>query len=290
MKTIPHSAQIMLSKIERMIEKLLRLFLLIKVNIEKLKELGIKLTSLDGSNPEYFAMLNDRRENNKMFLYIFVTFLSVFIDFFLLFNALTILCTEFNLPGFIKIVIPIFLVIVEIGVSYFSILKQRSGEDSSLITKYLQYFVIGILIAFSCLIVSYSVRGYNPQFDGKSFMNFLLSSAIVQIILLIPSIMLHIWIIKNAEDITEAISYYLYKIHRSRLIGEIEKLEAANKDYWRQFVELSHKYAQLKDAFRQKHPGVDAGFERTMPKDLAKAINMAMGTHEEDNLFAESTN
>ena len=278
MKKFTHSAQKEHSSISRFIENMLDLLLACKARDEKTKKSKDRLKQLDESNPEYREILHDKRENNKMLLYIIVASLSVFIDFFLLYNALTIMCSQFNLPGILKILLPIFLVVVEIGVSYFSALKQQSGEYTSWLSKYLQYFVIAILIAFSLMIISFALQGYNPQFDGKSYLHFLLSSTITQIVLLIPSVLLHIWIIKNAEDVAEAIAYYKYKWERKILNLQIEKMETdVQKKYWVLFVKWAHNLVQRLDLFKRNYPDVDGGFERTMPADLIKAINMAMG-------------
>lgn len=278
MKQIKHSTSTAEQTIIRLIEALLHLFTVCKSRNEEITKLKADRDSLDENNPDFHEIVEDRRENNKMNWRIVIMCLSICVDFFLLYNAMTILCEQFGLPGFLKIIVPAFLIIVEVGVSYFSAIQQRSGEPSSWLSRNLQYFVLLILIGFSVLVIMYSIQGYNAALDGMSFQSFLTGTIVLQVALLISSIMLHIWLIKNAEAIAETFAYFRYKSDRKKLTQKIDRMEKENsKKYLPDFTKRTHNLIQNIESFKRSHPDANPNFERAMPADLMRGMNQVMG-------------
>ena len=271
--------------IHRFIEKMYELLMKCKDRSEKIRKLTEQLLRYDSNNPDFKGLIDNTRENNKMYMYVIIWILCILLDFFLLFNGLTLLSNRSNLSLLLKISAPILLVSAEVVISYFAILRQSTGEHVPWLSKNLQYFVIAVLVAFSIIVILYSAQGYNPQFDGSSFWLYLFSSIITQVVLLIPAIMLHLWIIKNAEEIAEALAYFKYRAKRGGLAGEIEHLEKLQRRDQKQFVQWAHSLVQQMNSYKRKHPNARRNFAETMPQILIKAINAAMGRRifDEDN-------
>lgn len=263
--------------LQNLVNELLHLFLLFKVRIDELSKLRDKLNKHDENNVEYYEFLHDTRENTKMNLKFILIIFSFFVDFFLLYGALNILCDKFGWPELLKFIIPVILIVLEIFISYFSILQSRDEENPSL-GKNLQYFVLPILIGFSMLAIFYQIQSYNEAIDGMSLINYISFNLIIQIVLLVSSIMLHLWLIKYAEEITEAIAYWQYKAKRAILTHKIESIERANASkHLPRFTKLIHKYVMDTDKFKRNYPDVYLNFEKAMPQELIDAINRIMG-------------
>lgn len=264
--------------IQNLVKELLHTFLFCKSRNDEVAKLRIKLNEIDENNPEYREILLDKRENTKMNFRFIILILSFFVDFFLLYEALVILCDQFGWPGVLKFIIPIVLIVLEVAVSYFSILLSRDEEKSSHITKKLQYFVLPILVGFSLLAMFYHLQSYNVEIDGISLIDFMTFHVIIQLVLLISSIMLHLWLIRNAEEIAEAIAYMKYKAARSGVVNKIERIENGNtRRYFPQFTKLTHKYVKDTNIFERKFPELNMNFSYAMPQDLIDGINTVMG-------------
>jgi hypothetical protein len=264
--------------IQNLVNDLLNLFLFCKSKNDELGKLRVKLDDIDKNNPEYYEILHDRRENTKMNFRFIVLLLSFFVDFFLLHEALIILCNQFGWCSFLKFIVPIILIIIEIAISYFSILNSRDEARSSHLGRNLQYFVLPILVGFSLLAIFYHIQSYNVEIDAVSLLSFMSFHIIIQIVLLISSIMLHLWLIKHAEDIAETIAYIRYKYERGRIVSEIERIENVNTlRHYPQFTKLTHKYVKDTDAFDRKFPDMNMNFALAMPQDLIDGINNVMG-------------
>ncbi len=263
--------------IRKFIEKMLELLMKCRDRDEKIKKIQGQLKLLDEKNPDLYDLLGNTRENIKMYLCVIIWFLCILIDYFLLFNGLTLLTNRTNLILLLKVLVPIALVSTEVAISYFAILKQNSGERVSWLYKNLQYFVIGILIAISVVVIFFTGRGYNPQFDGNSYWSYVIGSVFTQVVLLIPAIMLHLWIIKNAEEIADAIAYFKYRYDRRKIVSEIELLEKVQRKDQKLFVQWVHSLVQQMDSYRRKHPNVPCNFGQNIPLILSKVINAAMG-------------
>jgi hypothetical protein len=263
--------------LQNLVNELLNLFLLFKARIDELLKLRDKSKQLDENNTEYYEFLHDMRENTKMNLKFILIIFSFLVDFFLLYGALEILCNQFGWPQLLKFLIPVILIVLEIFISYFSILQSRDEENPSL-GKNLQYFVLPILIGFSLLAIFYQIQSYNEAVDGMSLISYMSFSLIIQIVLLIASIMLHLWLIKYAEEITEAIAYWQYKVKRAIITHKIESIERMNASkYLPLFTKLAHKYVKDIDTFKRNYPDVYLNFSKAMPQELIDAINRIMG-------------
>jgi hypothetical protein len=273
-----HTARIAEMTIHRLIESLFQLFTHGRTSNGEVIKLKDKKQMLDTNNPDYTEIIEDRRENMKMYWRVLIIFLSIGVDFLLSFQAMTILCEEFSLPEILKFIVPAFLIAVEIGISYFQILNQRIGEHSSWLVRNAQYLVLLILTGLTILVIIFSIQMYNTSSDGMSFLAYLAGTVLLQTALLVASIMLHLWLIRNAEAIAETLAYFHYKIDRNNLVRKINRLERKNKKkYVHAFAAGAYKLVQKIEFFKQEYPGANINFTKTMPASLATAINQVMG-------------
>ncbi len=273
-----HTARIAEMTIHRLIESLFQIFTHGRTSNGEVIKLKEKKQMLDTNNPDYSEIIEDKRENMKMYWRLLIIFLSIGVDFLLSFQAMTILCDEFSLPEILKFIVPGFLIAVEIGISYFQILNQRTGEHSSWLVRNAQYLVLLILAGLTILVIVFSIQMYNTSSDGMSFLAYLVGTLLLQIALLIASMMLHLWLIRNAEAIAETLAYFHYKIDRNNLVRKINRLERKNKNkYMHPFTKDAYKLVQTIEHFKQEYPGSNIDFNKTMPANLATAINQVMG-------------
>lgn len=266
--------------IQKLIKELLKVFLFCKSKIQELSKLRNDLETLDKDNPEYREILKNQRENTKMIMLLVVLILSFFVDFLLLQEALIILCDQFGWSAYIKFIIPIFLIILEVAISYFAILESRNEDEDnqSTIGRNLQYLLIPILVGFSLISLFYHLQSYNSEIDGASLLTYMSFNVIIQIGLLITSIMLHIWLIRNSEEIAEAISYFRYHSKRKKLSAEIDKLEKSNSEiHYPLFTTLAKKFVKKVDDFERRFPEMKMNFTKSMPQELIDGINQIMG-------------
>jgi uncharacterized membrane protein len=257
--------------------ELLDLFLLCKSRNDELLKLKTEISTLDEENAEYHTMLHDARENMKMIFIFIVLILSFAVDFFLLYTGLDILSKQFGISSVFKFIVPIILIIIEVGISYFTTLQSRE-EDNSSLAKKLQYFVLLILVGFTLIVIFFHAQSYNAQIDKVSFFKFMTLTVIIQILLLISSLMLHLWLIRNAEDITEAIAYLRYKQKRTFLEKRKLKIENENSNiYHPRFTRLTHKFIKTINAFKRMYPDSNIDFSAELPQELIDGINLVMG-------------
>jgi hypothetical protein len=272
-----HASQAAANVIYRLIEALHDLLTFGKSKNEEIERLKKKRDNLDSANEEYANIIEDRRENMKMNWRIAIMFLSIVIDFALCYSAMIILCGLFNWPTILKFIVPAILIIAEIIVSYFQILHQRTGERAGWLARNAQYFVIMILVALSILVIAFTAQSYNPSLDGN-FFSFIIGTVLVQLVLLLSSISLHVWLIRHSEALAEAFAYLGFKNDRKQLTKRIEKLEKENKNkHTPRFVQDAQRLVQKVELFKRQFPGVPADFERVMSMDLIEAINRVMG-------------
>lgn len=278
MNTRKHSTNAAEMAIHRLKESLLSRFNLIRSRNESIQSLRLRRDELDESNQDYAEIREDKLENTKMLWRLLILLLSIAIDFVLLLQATTILCEQFGLPRFLKLVIPLLLIIAEIGISYFQVLQKRSGDSGHWAARNAQYFVILILIGFSLMVTIFSIESYNAAVNGMSFAAYLTGVITLQVILLTASIMLHIWLIKNAESIAEVFAFLHYKHSWDRLTKCIDRLEQRNKKKdMPEFTSDTCKLAHAIEQFRERNPQSSPKFDKHFPEDLIKAMNMVMG-------------
>lgn len=272
-----HASNIAELAIHKMIDSLHQLFLLGTTKKEKIDELIEKRNSLDENNNDYCEIRQDKRENMKLWWQLVLIFCSIVIDFVLVYQPMDIICNTFNLPALMKYLAPMFLIILEVGIAYSQILHHRHLQRSTWFMRNLQYLVIVILGAFSALLILFTVNNYNPSIDG-SFLGFVTGTILFQLGLLCASIMLHVWLIRNAELLSETLAYFLYILERKNLSSKIAKLEKMNKEkHSIDFKNASRELIRKIELFKRDAPGADVHFEKTMPLDLIKAINQVMG-------------
>jgi hypothetical protein len=265
-------------RIFRMIESLLGLLLFRGSIIQKLVELKKDLEVLKENNREFHEALKDKRENSNFTSRLIIIIIGVGIDVLLSYQAMVILCFEYNWPTLLKYLIPIVLVVVEIGVSYFQFIRQRIGERASWLIRNLQYFVLLILLALSVLAVQYSAQMYNPAIDTISFISYFSMVIIFQAILFISSLMLHLWMIRNSEQIMDAIAFFLYQYAHKKITGKIETLELKDtKKYNPMFTQDAQHLVQSVEDFNFEYPNSGINFKQSIPTDLINAINTVMG-------------
>ncbi len=289
METLTRKASNALLAIQRFIESLYQTFLKYKAKSQGAEKLKTKLQTLDSNNREYKSIASDHRENMKMFWLMILAGLSIVVDFLATFESGRIISEMLRLAHFFMYCIPIVLVLLEIGISYFQIEAKRKGEGGSWLARNAQYLVMIIVCGFILLTIVFSIESYSNDADKVSFLTFLTGTLLYQIALLIFSLMLHLWIIRHSEAIFEAISYCHYKIARSRIVRKIDKLENEKNDKGLPgFSGDTQKLMQMIETFRQENPEANVDFSKTMPAELLLTINQIMGRKcfvlEQDNV------
>jgi hypothetical protein len=275
MRNNSHAERIEHTIICRLIDYLLSLFMRGKLLVDKIKKLQEKKVAIDNANQDYALIKEDHRESNKMFLFIIIAVLSVLLDFILIANPVAFIAKNFHLPYILIFVIPAVLVILEIGIAYTSILHHRTDEPRSWIGRNLQYFVIGLLIAMSVLLLIYFAQGYEKTTDG-AFIPFLLGHMFIQIILLIPAIMIHLWVVRHSEDIAEAVAFLRYLLQQKKVQNKINKYEKEYQEHLLpKYIKGTRTFVYKKERYEANYG--DGGFEKMVPRDLAESINKIMG-------------
>jgi len=220
----------------------------------------------------------DTRESNKKALRVIVMFLSVAIDFFLLYDAITILCERSNWPNYLKYLIPGFLILLEVLVSYFALIRQRDGESDKWIGRNSKYLVLLVIVPLSVLAMVYSIQAYDALVDKVSYTAFITGVLAGQLVFLIPSILLHVWLIIHAEDIAETLAFYTYIFKRNVVVAKIKKMEDINRDkFIPEFTKTCQNLVLKINRFENEYPETPGDFEKIMTVDLIIAINQIMG-------------
>ncbi len=278
MKKLSHAAEIQYTRLMRLVSKLLHLVLVGKAREELLHVLYEKLTVLDLNNEDYRELLDNTRDQIKRVAYLIIGCISIALDFVLFYDGIDILVDQFRLPVLLKLAFPALLVVAEIIISYFLILRQRSREGHSWAYSRLQYFLLIFLLAFSVLPCISAANNFSPEIQKTSFLFYMLSTCLFHIIIFIASCMFHIFLITHSEDLVEAIACTVYMWKRKRLTKEIDRLKAChNYTNMPAFIKSVNEFARDYDNFKQSYPDIDLGLERTMPESLKAAINSVMG-------------
>lgn len=264
--------------LHRMIESLYRLFIVCKHTSQAISKKQETLQQLEQANQDYVEILNDHREKMKQYWSIILMILACAIDSIIAGQAMAILCELFGFPQILKYLVPAILVTVEIGISYLQALKLREGTRLSWIMRAIPYLVLFILVGFSILTITYNIQSYSPQFDGANRTVFIITTCIIQGMLLVASILMHLWLIVHSEDLAESINFFLFKRKHEKLSKDIVKMEAKNKnENIKRFTRDSQRFVQEYDRFHREQPQSGIDFTRTMPNELVKAVNMVMG-------------
>jgi hypothetical protein len=274
---LKNSAGIVTHSIYRVIDRLYKLFLLCQEMWQNLQNLENDLANMDASNPDYAEIRSDSREKMKILWNLVLIALSLGIDYVLIYQPLEILSSIYGLPIYIKYAVPAILIILELGIAYRQILNQRDGEPGAWAMRNVQFLVIVILVGLSILLIVFTLQGYDPAFDGSSFLGFFTGTVLFQLCLLFSSILLHLFLIKNAEILSETFGYFRYIFSRASLMYRINGL---NKKYAKKAAlykedcrQLIHKIS----AFKSEYPESKVQFETAMPEEFINSINTVMG-------------
>ena len=234
------------------------------------------IQELDSNHPDYVDILNDHQEQIKVWCWLIVILLAGCVDYLLFSAAISIICIQFQLPHLLKWIVPFFLIALEVIVSYICIINERSGEWKGWFSKLVKYFVFGILIGFTIVACLNSLIGYRESLDG-SFIPFSIVTILYQSLLLIASILLHLWIIHSAERIVVAIGYFRFKMIRDALVRKEATIIKNAKACHSQFVKDVASTCKAIDKFYTRHSDVHVNFTIGMPEDFIAAVNRVMG-------------
>ena len=261
----------------RFIERLYAMFITCRNTNDTITSSKDSLEQLEQANEEYVPLLHDRREIMRMKWRIAIIFLSAGVDYLLSSNAMPIIVEKFSMPLILSYAVPFFLIGIEIAISYFQSLRQRSASEESFFLNHLQYVVLIVLVSLTVLVVMFSLQSYNQTLDGP-FIPYLIGTVAFQVALLAASIMLHLFLIREAEQIMEAIAFMRFKREHDTLSKQLSRLRDHNgHNNLPAFTKDSQKFVQELDSFNRQFPDANIDFTKTMPADLLRAVNLAMG-------------
>lgn len=282
-----HALKVALKKVYQEAATLVQLFNAGKSRNEELSQLNQSLTLLDDKNPDYKDIIGDQRESNKRNGMVFLLLATIAIDIVLSFQALSILCAQLGLPPIVKFIVPPALLMVEIIICYTQILNHRNGGRTSFVLNVAQFAVIVFLVALCVMGILNSAESYNQDIDKLGFLAYMFINSILQITLLVFSVLLHLWMIYNAEEIAESVAFFNYKLQRNKLTNAIKRIEQANnKRFIPQFMDQVHHWVRCNELFKLDYPDVKIDFSKTIPEELKAVINTILGT----DYFPSSTN
>ncbi len=234
------------------------------------------IQELDSNNPDYVDILNDQQEQIKIWCWLIVILLAGCVDYLLFSAAISIICVQFQLPLILKWIVPFFLIALEVIVSYVCIINERSGEWKGWFSKLVKYFVFGILIGLAIVACLNALLGYRESLDG-SFIPFSIVTILYQTLLLIASILLHLWIIHSAERIVMAIGYFRFKMIRDALVRKESRTINDARTCHSRFVKDAASTCKVIEKFHNRHSQVEVDFTIGMPEDFIIAVNKVMG-------------
>ena len=173
------------------IELLHKLLLSAQSVKDELKKATEELDVFDKSNLDLFDKLHDFMENFKAWFALVAILVAGSVDFFLFKNAISVISGQGYFSSILKVVVPFFLILLEIIVSYVCLTKKRDGEWTSWASNLLQYFIFGILFAFCVSSCASILPTYNQDIDGSRIV-FYLGNLTYQFVLLASSILLQV--------------------------------------------------------------------------------------------------
>jgi len=278
MNTISRNANNAIATIQGMIQKLYHTFLKYKAKNQEHAKLKKELEIHESSNHEYRTIVNDKRENIRMFGLVLLCVVSMFIDFFTIFEACKIMVEIVGWPRWIAFIFPFLLIILEIGISYYQIDAQRKGHSVSWVVRNAQYLIVILICGLIIMTLIYAIGSYSAETSSMSFGQYLWGTIALEVSLGIVSILLHLWIIRVSEDIIEAISYCYYLAKYKRLTRKITRYDKQEKmQGMPRFSGEVQKLIQRIDLFKRENPNLSFDFTTTMPEELLTAIKQVMG-------------
>ncbi len=244
---------------------------------DRVKKLRDYLALLDSRNQEHVKKMLSVNEAGKMLMYLLACGGCMLLDFAIIFNAVALLCKNAFIVATLRILLPLGLVGIEIGLSHVAAMSTNAGEYLSWLNRNLKFFVIAALVTFSTLTVVYTIEGYNPSVDGGSLAGHVIATTITQIMLLLIASILHVWIINHAEDIFNTFSGLWFMLKRNGIAKKLRRLERKYKKWESNFSMSTCNVVQQVEMYERGY-GVPASyFAKGMPRDLINAINMVMG-------------
>jgi hypothetical protein len=265
-----------LNRINGGIQNLLSLLLNCKNVEDQAKTLAEKISRLDMANPEYCAVRHDRKEWVWMVFFMLLPVATVAIDYVLLLKSFSILYP--GMLGVFKFIFCVLLVTVETGTSMYLISKASVEDFPSRLTRWLPYVIIMVLISFSAVTIFYSVEGYDPQVDHESLTRHITGPILYQITLLVPSVLLHLILIRCSSEVHWYAAFCHYLVTRFSLVQKSKSTNVGpNNLHFKAFLLSVQKVVRRMNAFERTYPDVPADFGKNIPVDLAHAMGKVMG-------------
>lgn len=240
---------------------------------ERLKVSLKEFLDLITSNEEFEGLRADSRLRSRMKMMIGLLIFSIFIDSFLTYHALDILCSTIGLPEIVKYVTPVILVFLEVFISYFSFTgsDKRVSKIVKLIKRLLPFTVLLIMVGFSISVIAYLLVNFGsaPVFS--------IMTIIVQVVLFLASALLHILIITNSVEIGEMFAFGQYLLKRKKLQNRKDRDQNGHdnaKDIFTQECGMIEKDIY---EFNTDFPDNTVDFTVGIPEDVVKAANRVMG-------------
>jgi|GEM_PF-5497509 len=264
--------------IHRMIETAIELFSICKRTNEEIERTKTDQQRLRDANVEYEDIIENKREQSNAVWLIILPILAMACDAVITYQAMSVAIEVFGIPSICKILAPLILVGIEIGVSYFQSVEQLEQHEDSWLMRNLQYIVILILIALSILTIMYSISSYSPLVDSIGYILFVIGTVAVQVALLVASVCLHLWLIKNAERIANAIIYLRHSSNYRRVAKQLSSLEHQQRhNNIPAFTKHSQKLIRLITEFNAVYPEQPLDAALLIPQEVLNGMNVAMG-------------
>lgn len=265
------------SSIQRLIDELIDIFSSGKRQMELLAILKGELHDLDEQNPDFANLRLDFTHRGRIFWIIIILLIGWGFDYMLLYTAITILISITALPKYLQYLVPPLFILLEIGVSYLSRYRKFDTFKQVKRYKWLPYFMLFILIGMSAMVITYALNNYDKAVDGDSMWSYALGTMTSQMFFLIGSIIFHVFIIRNSEEIAEMIAFLLFVLKRASLVRAIAAAELKMQNNVNAFLLETRAVAeQIKD-FVRDFPRAGTVFADSIPGDLQKAMDVVMG-------------
>ncbi len=243
---------------------------------KNLAEADADLQQFDKHNPEFREMCFDVMEGLRSGMYIFAIVLAIPLDYLTTRYGLELISSDTIAP-LVKKVVPSFLVIFEIMMSYFTASSSESlkyGAFMNKVHKYLPYFIIVFLWAISAIGAIYAVGV--PDWE---------KIVARQGLLAIACTIMHLWIVRHSEDMVSTFGLLVYKFRRSSYKSTVSHEARVFEKSMYDYTDSVPKVAEKIDAFREKYPDDDTDFTSGIPTEQINAINKIMGRDVFGNRF-----
>ncbi len=236
-----------------------------------------QLQKLTETNPEFTDQLGDHRETMLAYWRIVLLGLVMCVDLTICSQGMDIICQKIAISSNWKYIVAIGLGVLEIGIAYTSIIKQREGANSTWVLKMLPYAVLLFLVGFSGITTLFEITGYNSQTDGLSFTMFVIVTVFVQLMLLLASVLLHLWIINHSVEIAESVGFLKFRRAQSSIRNDIDRLKKSTITLDNEFLTETQKFARDFQSLKKYYPDEAHELLQTIPVSLRIDMENAMG-------------